>query len=211
MSFNPRHRWTAWLRWPDPGVGPWHVGLTWSGTQKGRAELVGFELWSRPPGNERLTPGPEAEFWDEFNVGLPEPPKFGAKVLHDLPLISLVKDTRRQLIETFEAEAARRRDAGEKPLDGFAEGLATTRQGRYGPEHFAAVADVYTEALAQGLDPYSEIRERLPASKSTIAKWVSRARHDFGLLPPTTRGRPASFGPSNEQPQHPSPTRGKGM
>jgi hypothetical protein len=210
MSFNPRKRWTAWLRWPDPGVGPWHVGLTWSGTQEGRAVLVGFELWSRPPGNERLSPGPVAEFWDELNVGLSEPPKFGAKVLHDFPLMSVAKNTRRQLLETAEAEAARRRDAGEEPLDGFAEGLSTTRQGRYGPEHFAAVADVYTEALTQGLDPYSEIRKRWPASKSTIAKWISRARHDFELLPPTTRGRTASFGPSEELPQRQALARGKG-
>jgi hypothetical protein len=198
MSFNPRNRWTAWLRWPDPEVGPWHVGLTWSGAQEGRAELVGFELWSRPPGTERLTPGPEADVWDDYTMDLPVPPRFEARVLHDLPLMSLVKDTRRQLLETAEAEAARRRDAMEKPADWFAEGLATTRQGRYALEFFAAVADVYTEALAQGLDPYSKIRERWPASKSTTAKWVSRARHDFGLLPPTTRGRAASFGPSKE-------------
>jgi len=209
MGFNPRNRWTAWLRWPDPDVGPWHVGLTWSGMQEGRAELVGFEFWSRFPGSERVNPGPEAEFWDEQTVGIPEPPKFEAKVLHDFPLMSVVKDSRRRLLETAEAEAARRRDAGEKPVDWFAEGLATTRRGRYGPEHFTAIADVYTEALAQGLDPYNEIRKRWPASKSTIAKWVSRARHDFGLLPPTTRGRTASSGSAKELPR-PRPAPGKG-
>ena len=171
---------------------------------------MGFELWTRPPGNERLNPGPVADFWDEDTVGLPEPPKFGAKVLHDFPLMSLVKNTRRHLLETAEAEVARRREAREKPVDWFAEGLATTRRGRYGPEHFQAVADVYTEGIAQGLDPYSEIRERWPASKSTVAKWISRARHDFGFLPPTTRGRTASFEPSKGLPQREAPTRAKG-
>jgi hypothetical protein len=198
MDFGPRNGWTAWLRWPDAEVGPWYVSLTWSGADEGRAELVGFELWSRPPGSSRVDSGPEGLLWDAVSTsGASRPPQFAAKVLHDFPLMSVVKQTRRHLIEE-----AKRRGGTEEQLPAWAvDALATRPRGRLGREHFVEVAAIYEEAVAQGFEPLRAIRERWPVSKAAAGKWVSRARHEFGLLPPTTRGKALAFAPGTEPQQ----------
>lgn len=172
MSFHPRRRWTAWIRWPDDDDGPYHIGLTWSGTEQGRVRLVGVELWAVAPASERVSEGPE----NDLLADLRGAPELTARLLHDFPLASVAQRTRSQLVVGFEGAPGSE--------------LAAT-PGRYGRDHYEAVAAVYRSAVTQGLEPYAAIRARWPASKSTIAKWVARARHEFGLLPATSRGRAA--------------------
>ena len=68
------------------------------------------------------------------------------------------------------------------------------RGGRRGHshDHYAAVAEVYAKAWADGVHPTKAVAEHWTIAKTTAAKWVSRAR-ELGFLEPTTRGRPGGI------------------
>lgn len=175
MSFHPRRRWTAWQRWPDLEAGPYWVGLTWSGAEGGRVKLVGFEVWTRPPGDERVDEGPAGSLLDD----LTDTPELTSRLLHDFPLATIANTTRAQLVEAYDDE------------DGTEDLVERDVGGRYGREHFRAVAAEYRKAFAEGLDPLEHVARHFAISRSTASHWVSRARHDFKFLPLTTRGRAA--------------------
>jgi hypothetical protein len=66
------------------------------------------------------------------------------------------------------------------------------KQGRppiYDLEHFREVARVYSEAEWLGQPPTKTVADRWKVQLSTAAKWVSRARHEFSLLPATQKGK----------------------
>jgi hypothetical protein len=60
-----------------------------------------------------------------------------------------------------------------------------------GKEHFQRVALVYRVAHERGA-PTQAVAARFNVSYSTAEKWVSRARHEYGLLPKTRRGKARS-------------------
>jgi hypothetical protein len=60
------------------------------------------------------------------------------------------------------------------------------RPAAYAPAHFEEVARIYREHVrAGGRAPTKAVQEHFTVSKSAAAKWVGRARHEFGLLEPT--------------------------
>lgn len=56
-------------------------------------------------------------------------------------------------------------------------------------EHFEQVARVYAEAWTRGRNPTTAVARWGRVSLSTAAKWVARARHEFGFLAPTEKGK----------------------
>lgn len=63
------------------------------------------------------------------------------------------------------------------------------RTATYGSKHFAEVATVYREALAESNAPTMAVAKHFDTTKSAAAKWVARARA-MGLLPPARKGYP---------------------
>jgi len=173
VGLNPE--WTVWLRWPDPEDGPLHVGLTMAGRA---AALIGVEIRTEAAGS--LT-------------GLLLPPEpLPASALRDLPLDRIAAQARAQMAEALEAEALEAEGDRREAALGAVEALRATWPHRFPRGHYGAVATVYREAVAIGADPLAVIRETWMTSKSTAARWVMVARHDLGLLPHTTRGKPAA-------------------
>jgi hypothetical protein len=62
------------------------------------------------------------------------------------------------------------------------------KSGRYPPDHWEHVAEVYKAAVRWQRNPTAVVGEHYGVSRSAAAKWVSRAR-DRGLLPPARIGR----------------------
>ncbi len=98
--------------------------------------------------------------------------------LRAIPLASLVNDARRQTVERMPGDSVDMRKArsGRTRLD---------------KTHFENVAAVYVNAHKTSKSPTKEVAEVFKVSKSTAAKWVGRARHDFDppLLGPTAKGK----------------------
>jgi hypothetical protein len=103
-------------------------------------------------------------------------------------------EAERERVGELSAEAARQLIP---PLEASLGRPGRPRQ--YGPDHFAEVAQVYSEADTAGLPPTRTVAERFNVSRSAAAKWVARARR-AGLLPKTkprvARGRRAKEGGS---------------
>jgi hypothetical protein len=59
----------------------------------------------------------------------------------------------------------------------------------YDIDHFREVAQVYSEAEWFDQHPTKAVAHRWTVGRSTAAKWVSRARHEFDLLPATEKGQ----------------------
>jgi hypothetical protein len=60
----------------------------------------------------------------------------------------------------------------------------TGRPPLYGPDHYAEVAAVYREHLANaGTAPTKAVQKHFGTTKSTAAKWVATARNKYQLLP----------------------------
>lgn len=175
-------------RWPDAERGPYSLRLT-SALIDGRPQIVGVELWGEDPANypdsdRQALPVPESETGiTSVAIRLPLG-ELLARVLddysHDSGLIgkaASASDRLRASVETNQATVD----------------TAPVRRGRrplYGVPHFARVARVYTDAMARGKRPTAAVAAWASVNKSTAAKWVARARA-LGLLPPTSRGRPA--------------------
>lgn len=68
----------------------------------------------------------------------------------------------------------------------------------YDWSHWVAVTNAYRNAYAAGKTPTRAVARRFKVAPSTAAKWVARCR-EFGLLPPTTRGRARSGGPPKKK------------
>jgi hypothetical protein len=62
------------------------------------------------------------------------------------------------------------------------------KSGRYPPEHWEHVAEIYRAAARWQRNPTAVVGEHYGVSRSAAANWVSRAR-DRGLLPPGRTGR----------------------
>ncbi len=184
--------WTAVL-WPDSERGPWLIRLLWAPVV-GRVECVGVEVRSYRETDEDWPP--ELPRWDE------DPPPLTTSLLRGVPLHTIVTDIRRQ-------EAAGSRELGQwmsdqpefadaAAQDGIRRAMAAWDLPRGAPEMLNETARVYSAAWRRGEAPTKAVAARFVISESAAAKRVSRARA-AGLLPPTTRGRPAA-GPGRTQP-----------
>jgi len=66
-------------------------------------------------------------------------------------------------------------------------------------DHYVEVAAIYVEARFKGTGATQSIMDHYNVGKSCAAKWVSRCRHEYGLLPPAPRqGVPASVWPKTD-------------
>jgi hypothetical protein len=63
------------------------------------------------------------------------------------------------------------------------------RGSRLGRSHYEEVAEVYAAARRSGGKPTQAVKEHFGVSYSAAAKYVQRARHDFGLLTRTSQGK----------------------
>ncbi len=173
---SPRQRWSGWARWPDPEDGPYWIGATWSGPD---AELVGIEMWVRPPGSERVNPGPKGALIDIFG---PTMASLGARSLR-APLARVLTRLRAESGLLLADEATHRRGRRREAALRAAEGLSRGNRSRYPIEHYRDVAALYANAAKYGKPIYEAIQLAMPASKSTVAHWITRCRA-LGLLPP---------------------------
>ena len=82
--------------------------------------------------------------------------------------------------------------------DRLAPGAPPRQKACLRPRPLEKVAAVYRQALRERKPPTKAVAdcpEWGPVDVSTAAKWVSRARHEFGFLPLTTQGKPAAVKP----------------
>lgn len=164
---------------------PWYVVLHWAETQ-GRAEVVGIELWSRPP--------PDAEQHDALLTGQLSPPGMPvtSSVVRQLNVGSLIKEGRRDAIGLHESVIAsegfseRAKAASERGLEQMGQ---PGRPPRYDERHYIEVARVYQAAYEDNRTPTRAVAAHFAISQPQAAKWVSTARNKYGLLGPTTKGR----------------------
>jgi hypothetical protein len=152
------------IRWPNRKRGPLEIAISWHDVE-GRWEPTGTEIRSldgTPLTAVRLRL-PWAQIWDAARPG---PMRTGTSYI--------------------EPESG-------KEVSSWSElyGFAQPKRGRppkYGPEHFAKVAQVYSEAHANRRTPTRAVAKHFKATESQAAKWVARCR-ELGLLPKTTRGK----------------------
>jgi hypothetical protein len=84
----------------------------------------------------------------------------------------------------FEADArAFRRDMNTLEAERAEPRKRPGRPPSYGSDHFEAVAQIYSKHLRDGgRAPTKAVADHFKVQKSTAAKWVARARHDFQLI-----------------------------
>lgn len=94
----------------------------------------------------------------------------------------------------------------ERRLEAARKAAAKGRVGRrgHGLDHYEEVARVYLAAKARR--PTKAVMDHFNVERSTANKWVERARHDYGLLAPTTPGKPSGL----DEPRTRTRRRGKG-
>jgi Homeodomain-like domain len=195
------------IRWPDRWRGPWELVLSWA-IVKGRFECVGLALNPIGPGEpaapltartlRRLKLGEfvdeerpnakrailrwiedeEEPLWPETRPGL-DP--FTGMPVPDRPFFT---DPKRV--------ARRRRVVRRKRARSEFEAIEATEGTKGGrtkltSEHLAQVAAVYADAYATG-DPTQAVADRWHVTKSTAAKWLTRAREE-GLLGAAIHGK----------------------
>jgi len=159
----------------------------------GRPECVGLELWH----------GCKPETAESLHLLRDGPVPIHTTDVRDLPvqrIITALWEKQYQIAGTLRSAAERNRDRNaetwtkESPFEieadkraGF---LESRRKSAIDRTHFEQVAAVYADAFAERRNPTATVRDHFHVSQSTATKWVARCR-DFGLLPPTTRGRAA--------------------
>lgn len=173
---------------PDPKKGPWLVRVSFEEID-GRAECVGVEMWGREiPGEKKTGKMPKTAT------------PVTASALRSLQVASVVERGRKAWLSTSKAIVEYGHDWSEHNRKAAARNveLFESRRGApavYDESHFAKVASVYQQAWARHEQPTKAVQEHFNVSKSTAAKWVARARNEFGLLPPTGRGQVAANPP----------------
>lgn len=187
-------------KWPDKEVGPWALRLT-TAIVDDRPAVVGVELYAVDPELIRQN----AQGWPTLAAHLvprvterittagmrvPLAERLAAYLARTKKSDEIIANAAPDQIPARWREFARERLASIK----HAESARRGRPPLYGREHFERVAAVYNEALRSGaMPPLGAVARAWTVSESTAAKWVSRCRRTFGLLPPTTPGRAAGW------------------
>lgn len=160
------------FEWQQSDGTLWKGYLGWSEI-RGRMECVCVVLYS-PNGDTPVT----AAVWRQFEFA------------------SLVRKYRKNFHDWYQERAAAASDE-DRPLaewdakrwtEAKRKWAEAGRRQRFGPGHFADVAQVYEEAWRLDHPPVQAVVKRFRCSPSTASKWVMRAR-ELGLLPPTTPGK----------------------
>jgi hypothetical protein len=132
---------------------------------------------------------------DPTNPEAPDPAPIRTSTLRSIPLRNLLQRADEKRVALLEGMLAGR--LGEQGIQQSKRQLPAARaskRGRggrpamYDDQHFAEVAQIYLAALTTGFEPTKTVAQRMQVSRSTAAKWVTRARR-MRLLPETTRGR----------------------
>jgi len=177
-------------KYPDSSSGPWALRVVVESVA-GRPAVVGVELWAADRRRDR-TPGFDKEFTFPSNALDPNGPvvPISAEGIR-LPLGRLLNEWKaknaadlKHKAEAFGPEVAEFYRTLYSVLDG-----PVGRRPVYDRNFFQEVARVYKMAVTMGDNPTEAVMKWKTVSKSTAAKWVARARNEFGLLPPTTRGK----------------------
>lgn len=195
------------ILWPDPDYGPYLIRLKVT-ELNGRLECTAIEmqtLFWLPSSKKAMLAGVS----DEPPAHTPrQPTPVTAVALRSVPLGRLVNEFLERLRED-PIQASQRlmagtaddfRDAANELKGRHTESEAEAiqqlasgprRGGRkgHGDGHYAAVAEVYATAWADGVHPTKAVAEHWSIAKTTAAKWVFKAR-ELGFLEPTTKGRP---------------------
>jgi len=176
------------LLWPDRERGPWLL-VFWYVELDGRSECVGFEMRSVVKDTEK-----------DQKVRAPAGPRrLTATLLDEVAFDSLQHEARRSggryvprgLVQVLELLGAdpEKTIAWWQSIDN--EPTTTTGPGRprtYGPEHFLEVATIYSAADRQREPATKAVQEHFAekwgeeVKRGQAAKWVHRARHEFGFL-----------------------------
>lgn len=179
------------LLWPDRQRGPWLL-VFWYVELDGRVECVGFEMRSIVKDTER----------DQEVVAPEGPRRLTASTLDRVAFDGLQHEAResggrytpRGLVKILESLGA----DPEKTLEWWQslDRKPTTAPGpgrprTYGPDHFLEVATVYSAADRHGRPATKAVQEHFAekwgedVKRGQAAKWVHRARHEFGFLEET--------------------------
>jgi hypothetical protein len=171
---------------------------------EGRAECVRVEIGAEfLPGEERTKLG--AKF-----ATVPRLRPLDTSTLRGVKLHSEIKKARKQWVRELEA-LAKGSLHGSKVASGIQREARSrlpvaqeaAKYDRPGPPHlgrghFEKVALVYRDAHRSGDSPTAAVAEHFRVAYSTAARWVSRARHEYGLLPTTRRGKARSVARSRK-------------
>ncbi len=164
---------------------------------EGRAECVRVEIGAK------LLEGEDPWKLGAKFASVPRLRPLDTATLRGIRLHSEVKKARKQWLEELEeiargsflgrkVSASARREAKMR-LDIAREAAKYDRPGpaHLGKDHFEKVALVYRDAHDRGA-PTQAVAAHFDVSYSTSARWVSRARNEYRLLPKTRRGKARS-------------------
>lgn len=96
-----------------------------------------------------------------------------AQTIREIPIGRLLRDARLDFVKKHSLPEA---------------AWVSDKKPRLGLEHYEEVAEVYRAAYGTG-SPTRAVREHFDVDQSTAAKYVARARNDYGLLPPAQKGK----------------------
>lgn len=194
------------MLWPDEHEGPWLLVFSFLELNQ-RSECVGFEIRSFVKDVEGqqapVAPGPIKPLTTttlrqvSFDSLAQQARKNGsAFVPHSfynlLSQLGLESAGVEKLLNEAEARATGAADTGRPP----------GRPKSYEQDHFGEVAEVYLQADRMGLPATRAVQEHFArkwddeVSRSQAAKWVYRARHEYGFLGKTA---PRQQGQTREQ------------
>jgi hypothetical protein len=178
------------MLWPDPERGPWYIRANWV-TIEDRLECVGLIVWHGAQQDPDNILG-----YCEMPGSAPTP--LLATELRAVPWQTIIRALRRKVREQNESYRQQLREQLDDPRNARIRDLlaveaeavlagdeAQRTRGRpraYGPAHYARVAELYLQAVREDESPTALIARELGGSRSAAAKWVSKARHEYGLL-----------------------------
>ncbi len=119
--------------------------------------------------------------------------------LRDIKLHAEIKKARKEWVRALDSLSGEKvsstiRRAAKSRLSLAREAANYDRPGPpyRGKQHFEEVARVYEHAYQRGGAPTTAVADHFDKPYPTAARWVSRARHEYGLLPKTRRGKARS-------------------
>lgn len=189
------------IRWEDPRRGPWGIQAMWENIN-GRPECVGLTIW-------RGADQGDNSHYSYVPIPGQKLRPITATTVAELPIAKIIDELRDAAREHWRTMYATGVSATAKagvelpsellfPSTSFEES-EPRRPGaprRYAGEHFEQVAEVYLEAWQAGRRPTQAVADAFRVSRTTAAKWISRARNS-DLLTAGEQGKPgAAPGPA---------------
>lgn len=189
--------------YPDPKRGPWYIVGHWIEID-GRPECIGLELWKHAKPDAARTHVEPLPGQNLQGIGSRDLRMQTAAILAELWEHQAGREQRQRhgVSNALERRRAKLLAEGADPAtDKAVEALTTLlddgdkftsrSRRRYASDdvdHFRQVAEVYRAALDDRGNPTQAVKDHFRVSESTAAKWVSHARNQLELLPPTRPG-----------------------